>query len=82
MLAKDKLFRITEVEMESGCKKFILYKYFGWWHVVMNGSRYGMISHYNSFSDARSAVDQKYISYANSCTKSEEVQVWPIKEEK
>lgn len=82
MLAKDKMFRITKVSSVAGCERFIVYKYYGLFHIFVNGSRYGMVSEYSSLSLALRAVELKYISYANSCTKAEEVQVWPTKEEK
>lgn len=77
MLAKTKMFRITKTKSYAGESRFILYKYYGIWHVLVNGSRYGVVSEYGSLDLAKRAVETKYINYANSCTKAEEEQVWP-----
>jgi hypothetical protein len=80
MIAKDKMFKITSVIMESGCKKFILYRNFGWGHLLFLGSRYGEVGKFDSLKAATTRMDELYQNEANSCIKSKEIEVWPKKE--
>lgn len=81
MLSKEKMFKITSVVMESGCKKYILYRDLGWLRLILVGSRYSQVGKFDSMRDAMSMMNTLYQVEANSCTKSKEVQVWPKKEE-
>lgn len=80
MKSKEKMFKITTVVMESGCRKYILYRNFGIMNLILFGTRYGISGTFDSFSDAMCGLNSLYQIEANSCKKSKECKVWPVEE--
>lgn len=77
--AKSELFKITKVQMESGCTKYSLYKNLGWTNIFLEGSFYHLMSEHDSFPQAMEHMDKLYSTYLNSTHHTKESTVWPGK---